>query len=106
MPWYLGKALIRIVASAAVAATITGAGPAAAQTADGKPLVLPYRVVEAVGEWAHCDADEDLLTAYCFENPHDSLSVSGPALQRDSKGVMYGICLTGGKNLRLFCVKK
>jgi hypothetical protein len=65
-----------------------------------------YRVVDAVGAEASCDSGEMLLSAYCFSDPGRSISASGPALQPDDDGKIVATCLTGGRHLRLFCVKQ
>lgn len=76
--------------------------PADKTTASSSP---PYRVVNAVDASASCEKDEQVLSAYCFNDAGNSISASGPALRLDKDGIIVATCLTGGKNLRLFCVK-
>lgn len=64
----------------------------------------PYRIVETVGADGSCEADEFLLSAYCFSDKGRSISASGPALQPADDGRLVATCLTGGRNLRLVCV--
>jgi hypothetical protein len=73
---------------------------------DEPPIEAPaFRAVDAVGADASCDAGETLLSAYCFSDPGRSISASGPALQSREDGTIVATCLTGGRHLRLFCVK-
>ena len=65
-----------------------------------------YRVVDAVDADASCDTGEMLLSAYCFSDPGRSISASGPALQPNADGTIVATCLTGGRKLRLFCLKQ
>ena len=70
------------------------------------PPGISYRVVNVVGADGSCDAGEMLLSAYCFSDRGRGISASGPALQPDADGRLVATCLTGGRNLRLFCVKQ
>ena len=65
-----------------------------------------FRVVEAVSADASCDAEEMLLSAYCFSDQGRSISASGPALQPNAAGTIVATCLTGGRHLRLFFVRQ
>jgi hypothetical protein len=81
----------------------------AAGCGDEPPVVdgpsLELRIVDSVDTNSSCNADENLLSAYCFSDAGRSVSSSGPALQAD-EGRIIASCLTGGPHLRLFCVKK
>ncbi len=71
--------------------------------ADGPSLEL--RIVDSDDMNSSCNADENLLSAYCFSDAGRSVSSSGPALQ-DNEGRIIASCLSGGPHLRLVCVKK
>jgi hypothetical protein len=58
--------------------------------------------VEIVDKQGSCEANESLLSAYCFADKGRSISASGPALQADDEGRLVAKCLTG-RNLRLVC---
>src|SRR5687768_9922756 len=90
-------------------AMLAGCGEADPEKAVPPPASaagLAYRVVDVVGADGSCEAGEMLLSAYCFSDAGRSISASGPALQPDANGRIVATCLTGGRNLRLFCVKQ
>jgi hypothetical protein len=87
-----------------IMATLLAAGILAGCGEDA-PVVdsRPYRIVERVDKQGRCEANEALLSAYCFSDKGRSISASGPALQADDEGRLVATCLTGGRNLRLVC---
>jgi hypothetical protein len=74
--------------------------------ASGEGEATAFRVVDAVEADASCDVGEMLLSAYCFSDQGRSISASGPALQPNADGTIVATCLTGGRHLRLFCLKQ
>jgi hypothetical protein len=90
----------RTIACAALIALTSLAG-----CGEDAPVVdsRPYRIVEIVDKQGSCEANESLLSAYCFADKGRSISASGPALQADDEGRLVAQCLTGGRNLRLVC---
>jgi hypothetical protein len=65
-----------------------------------------WRIVDADDVDASCEANEVLLSAYCFSDDGGSISASGPAIRLDASGKQLVTCLTGGPHLRLFCAPK
>lgn len=96
-----GRSTIPLSATLLAAAILTGCGDSPQE-----PAGSAYRIVDAVSADASCDAGELLLSAYCFSDAGRSISASGPALQSDANGRIVATCLTGGRHLRLFCIKQ
>jgi hypothetical protein len=77
-----------------------------APPASQAPAAASYRIVDAKDANASCEANEVLVSAYCYEDAGDGVSASGPAIRADAGGKLTVSCLTGGPNLRLFCATK
>jgi hypothetical protein len=63
------------------------------------------RTIEAGRDAQGCDADEELLNAYCYSNPPNSLSASTVSFRKGADGKMSLSCFTGGSNMRIVCMK-
>ena len=72
------------------------------------PAAAPQlRIIERGRDGAAaCDANEELVGAYCYSSPPNSMSASGVAFRLNSSGNMSLTCLTGGSQMRVVCVKK
>jgi hypothetical protein len=82
---------------------LTACGEEPTPPASQAPAPAGYRIVNAVNAGASCEANEVLLSAYCYSDAGRSISASGPAIQSDDSGKQVVTCLTGGSHLRLFC---
>ena len=91
---------------AGLALGLAGCGDADKPVVD--PIVhgLAIRTVDLAAETAACDAGEEVLGGFCYSKVGESLSASGIAFRMDSAGAVSASCLTGGKQIRLFCLKR
>jgi hypothetical protein len=64
------------------------------------------RIVDVEGDEAGCEAGETILNAYCYVKPGGSVSASSVVFREGADGVLTATCLSGGRNIRIFCVKK
>jgi hypothetical protein len=95
-----------LIPAAACCLLLTACGEDPAPPASNAPAAAGYRIVDAVDADASCEANEVLLSAYCYSDAGGGISASGPAIQSDVGGKQTVTCLTGGSHLRLFCVAK
>lgn len=77
------------------AAPPAGAGPAQS-----------IRIADVEGQEAKCEAGETILNAYCYVKPGGSVSASSVVFREDADGMLTAACLSGGRSIRIFCVKK
>lgn len=101
-PALSGPALSGFVFGALILVSGCGDG---GQTA-GDQIAPQIRTVESGNENAACDAGEELLSAYCYVKPNGGVSASGVVFQETANGSIQATCLTGGRNIRLFCLKR
>jgi hypothetical protein len=104
-----------MIAAGAVAGTVAGAiiagairtlpqrQPSPPATASAAPTL---RTVKAESQSAGCAAGEELVSAYCYSTPGTSLSASGVALRQGENGIVSASCLTGGRQIVLYCLKR
>jgi hypothetical protein len=64
------------------------------------------RVAEVDGDEARCEAGETILNAYCYVKAGGSVSASSVVFREDADGTLTATCLSGGRSIRIFCVKK
>lgn len=64
------------------------------------------RIADVEGDEAKCEAGETILNAYCFVKPGGSVSASSVVFREGADGTLTATCLSGGRNIRIFCVKK
>ena len=102
----LGMLQNKSILVAACCLLLSACGEEQAPPASEAPGRASYRIVDAEGADASCEANEVLLSAYCFSDAGRSISASGPAIQSDINGKQVVTCLTGGRHLRLFCAPK
>ena len=74
--------------------------------APADPQASPIRVADLEGRKATCEADETILNAYCYVKPEGSVSASSVVFFEEADGSFSAECLSGGKNIRIFCVRK
>jgi len=71
-------------------------------------VAVSIRAVDA--KWkdgnARCDEGEELVNAFCYPDPERTISASGPVFLKQADGGFAVTCLTGGANVRLFCLKR
>ena len=89
----------------AMAALMAGCGDDAPSAPESQ-AAPQIRTVDPDGDTGACDAGESLLNAYCYVKPGGSVSASGVVFQEGDGGVLKAACLTGGRNIRLFCLKE
>jgi hypothetical protein len=94
-----------IGAGVATATTLYLRSPAPGPAGGTVPAGQGIRIIEAGSDSSGCDAGEELLGAYCYSTPPGSISASGVSFRKDAAGKMSLTCLTGGRQMRVFCMK-
>ena len=92
-----------IVALAGAAFLLGGCGDDAVPESGAAPQI---RIVDLDGRAGACDDGEEILNAYCYVKPEGSISASSVVFMSDADGSMTAECLSGGRNIRLFCLKR
>ena len=64
------------------------------------------RIADIEGQEAGCEAGETILNAYCYVKPGGSVSASSIVFREGADGTLTASCLSGGRNIRIFCVQK
>jgi hypothetical protein len=84
---------------------LAGCGDEAVPPATEGPA-QSIRIAEIEGQEASCEAGETILNAYCYVKPGGSVSASSVVFREDASGTLTASCVSGGRSIRLFCVKK
>lgn len=100
MPRLLPRALTAFLVLLALA----GCGEDAPPAAEGP--ASPIRIADIDGQEAGCEAGETILNAYCYVKPGGSVSASSVVFREDADGKLTASCLSGGRSIRVFCVRK
>lgn len=108
MRWQCAILLTACMGLAACGEDAPQAGEPAATGVPAAATAIPLRIADSKRSDgpARCDGDEELVNAFCFPDPDRSISASGPVFLRDPDGSFSVDCLTGGANIRLFCLKR
>ena len=100
------SSLGRIAWAASLTASLAACSADEAPLVDPTPSANAVRVIDLQGETGACETGEDLLNAYCYAKAGGGVEASGVAFRMDSSGVTSASCLTGGRDIRLFCMKR
>lgn len=95
--------LVSLVVLLSIAGCGDGGAPA------DKPPPAPGARITSVDvareNWpAKCPDANQIVSAICFADPGRSLSASGPLFLKQDDGSFAVECMTGGSNVRLFCL--
>ena len=85
---------------------LAGCGDEEVAAPPAAPQASPIRVADFEGRKAKCEAGETILNAYCYVKPDGSISASSVVFLEEADGSLTAECLSGGRNIRIACVKK
>jgi hypothetical protein len=101
----VGARMPRILFACLLLLELAGCGedePAAPPAGAGPSI----RTVDIDAQEAGCEAGETILNAYCYVKPGGSVSASSVVFREGDDGTLTASCLSGGRSIRIFCVKE
>jgi len=96
----------KLTPALALLLALAGCGEEEAAAPPVEPQASPIRIADFEGRKARCEAGETILNAYCYVKPDASISASSVVFVEEADGSLEAECLSGGRNIRIFCVKK